>query len=105
MNSPRVLGTELLWEGSREKAFNHVLNKQAQRHDVDMNWVRRILNLASNSWRDENDNAWLQQAPKITLLPLVGHQCEPQPINWADQRRLLPKLPDLTTCHGCRCSY
>ena len=56
--------------------------------------VRRILNLASNSWRDENGNAWLQQAPKITLLPLVGHQREPQPISWADQRSLLPKLPD-----------
>ncbi|WP_349743190.1 tyrosine-type recombinase/integrase [Roseateles cavernae] len=56
--------------------------------------VRRILNLAATSWRDENGITWLQQAPHLTLLPLVGHQREPQPISWAQQRKLLPKLPD-----------
>ena len=56
--------------------------------------VRRILNLASTAWRDDGGNTWLQQAPRITMLPLVGHQREPQPISWADQRALLPKLPD-----------
>ena len=56
--------------------------------------VCRILNLAANSWRDEDGSTWLQQAPKIMLLPLVGHQREPQPITWADQRALVPKLPD-----------
>ena len=56
--------------------------------------VRRILNLASTAWRDDSGNTWLQQAPRITMLPLVGHQREPQPISWADQRALLPKLPD-----------
>jgi integrase len=30
----------------------------------------------------------------ITMLPLVGHQREPRPISWAQQRQLLPKLPD-----------
>lgn len=55
--------------------------------------VRRILNLAATSWRDENGNTWLAQAPAITLLPLIGHQREPQPITWAQQRQLLPKLP------------
>jgi integrase len=56
--------------------------------------VRRILNLAATKWRDEAGNTWLQQAPKITMLPLVGHQREPRPIAWAEQRTLLPKLPD-----------
>ena len=56
--------------------------------------VRRILNLAATSWRDDNGQTWLQQAPHITLLPLVGHQREPAPISWAQQRALLPKLPD-----------
>jgi integrase len=56
--------------------------------------VRRILNLAATKWRDEAGNTWLQQAPKITMLPLVGHQREPRPISWAEQRTLLPKLPD-----------
>lgn len=55
--------------------------------------VRRILNLAASSWRDENGNTWLVQAPLITLLPLSGHQREPRPISWAQQRLLLPRLP------------
>lgn len=56
--------------------------------------VRRILNLAATSWRDESGRTWLEQAPMITMLPLVGHQREPRPITWAAQRALLPKLPD-----------
>jgi len=56
--------------------------------------VRRILNLAARSWRDrENGQTWLETAPLIRLLPLAGHQREPRPITWAEQRRLLPLLP------------
>ncbi len=56
--------------------------------------VRRILNLAATSWRDEDGRTWLEAAPKITMLPLVGHQREPAPISWGQQRKLLPLLPD-----------
>ena len=56
--------------------------------------VRRILNLAAKSWRDDHGNTWLAHAPSITMLPLVGHQREPRPITWAEQRALLPRLPD-----------
>lgn len=56
--------------------------------------VRRILNLAATSWRDESGRTWLPQAPKISMLPLVGHQREPRPITWGEQRTLVPKLPD-----------
>lgn len=56
--------------------------------------VRRILNLAATVWRDEDGRTWLEQAPKLTLLPLVGHQREPRPISWGEQRQLLPLLPD-----------
>lgn len=56
--------------------------------------VRRILNLAATSWRDETGKTWLEQAPHITMLPLVGHQREPRPITWAEQRTLMPLLPD-----------
>jgi integrase len=55
--------------------------------------VRRILNLAASAWRDENGHTWLERAPMITLLPLVGHQREPRPVTWAEQRALLPSLP------------
>ncbi len=56
--------------------------------------VRRILTLAATKWRDESGTTWLQQLPAITMLPLIGHQREPRPISWQEQRALLPKLPD-----------
>lgn len=56
--------------------------------------VRRILNLAANVWRDEKGRTWLETAPAVTLLPLVGFQREPRTISWAAQRALLPELPD-----------
>lgn len=72
--------------------------KQAGRKNKTINLalgvVRRILNLAATSWRDDDGRTWLDTAPKITMLPLVGHQREPAPISWAQQRKLLPLLPD-----------
>lgn len=56
--------------------------------------IRRILNLAARSWRDDDGKTWLETPPMITMLPLIGFQREPQPITWADQRRLLPLLAD-----------
>jgi len=56
--------------------------------------VRRILNLAASAWRDERGHTWLERAPHITMLPLVGHQRPPRPIAWSEQRTLLPLLPD-----------
>src|SRR5215831_5269116 len=56
--------------------------------------VRRILRLCATRWRDENGLTWLEQAPGITMLPLTGHQREPRPISWQEQKRLLPRLPD-----------
>lgn len=56
--------------------------------------VRRILNLASRSWRDEESGkTWLETPPLIKLLPLVGFQREPRPISWAEQKRLFEALP------------
>ena len=55
--------------------------------------VRRILRLAATAWRDAVGRTWLHQAPAIGMLPLVGHQREPRPITWAEQRALLPQLP------------
>jgi integrase len=56
--------------------------------------VRRILNLAARSWRDDNGKTWLETPPLLTLLPLIGFQREPRPITWAEQRELMPRLPD-----------
>lgn len=62
--------------------------------NIALGLVRRILNLAARSWRDENGITWLETPPLITMLPLIGFQREPRPITWAEQRVLLPLLPD-----------
>ncbi|WP_349817186.1 tyrosine-type recombinase/integrase [Acidovorax sp. SUPP2825] len=70
-------------EGRKHKTINLALGV-----------VRRILNLAATSWRDSDGTTWLETPPHITMLPLAGHQREPYPISWAQQRKLLPLLPD-----------
>lgn len=55
--------------------------------------VRRILKLAAEDWRDANNMNWLQKAPLVTLLPLTDSR-SPRPIQWDEQRRLIPFLPN-----------
>ncbi|MBX3625351.1 MAG: tyrosine-type recombinase/integrase [Rhizobacter sp.] len=74
--------TRRLAEGRKHKTVN-----------LELGIVRRVLNLCATVWRHENGHTWLDQAPHITMLPLVGHQRDPQPISWPQQRQLLPKLP------------
>lgn len=81
--------TARLAEGRAHKTINLALGV-----------VRRILNLACTAWRDDAGRTWLDKAPAITMLPLVGHQREPRPITWTQQRQLVPRLP----CHLARMS-
>ena len=54
--------------------------------------VRRILNLASRSWR-EKGKPWLHGLPPlIEMLPLADERA-PQQLAWKDQREHLQKLP------------
>lgn len=59
--------------------------------------VRHILNVAARKWRVDVGGGRtapvLGQVPLLTMLPLEGHQREPQPISWEEQRVLLPNLP------------
>ncbi len=55
--------------------------------------VRRILNLAANQWVDEQRLTWLEQAPKITMLPLNDVR-KPRQITWAEQQHLIEQLPE-----------
>src|SRR5690349_1029638 len=55
--------------------------------------VRRILNLAARSWRDANGRTWLAAPPLLTLVE-GDDQREPMQLTWAQQRYLLPLLPD-----------
>lgn len=59
--------------------------------------VRRILNVAARRWRADLGGGRtapvLHQVPLLTMLPLTGHQREPQPLTWNEQRELLALLP------------
>ena len=60
--------------------------------------VRHILNIAHKKWRVDigrkgETKPLLGQVPQLTMLPLIGHQRDPRPISWGEQRRLLPLLP------------
>lgn len=55
--------------------------------------VRRILNLAARSWRDENNQPWLDTAP-LLQLPNWEDASEPYPLTWDEQRIFFELLPD-----------
>jgi integrase len=54
--------------------------------------VRRIANLASTEWLDENGLTWLLVSPKIKLLPDTEKR-QPYPLSWDEQGRLFRELP------------
>lgn len=53
--------------------------------------VRRILNLAARSWRDEHGKTWLETAPLITMLNILDAR-KPYPLSWDEQSHLLKHL-------------
>ena len=58
--------------------------------------VRRIVNVASAEWVDENGLTWLQSPAKIRLLPNTGKR-QPYPMSWDEQTAMLRELPDHLT--------
>jgi integrase len=54
--------------------------------------VRRIINLATSEWVDENGLTWLSSAPKIKLLPEHDLR-KPYPLSWEEQDKLFNELP------------
>ncbi len=54
--------------------------------------TRRILNLASSEWMDEQGLTWLHAPAKIKLLPNTNKR-PPYPLSWDEQIRLFTELP------------
>lgn len=69
-------------QGVKSRTINHGLKV-----------VRRIINLASTEWVDEEGLTWLAQAVKIKMLPEYDAR-KPYPLNWDEQDRLFQLLPD-----------
>lgn len=55
--------------------------------------VRRVLVLASRSWRDEGV-PWLQYAAPIISMPTLNPR-KPSPLSWDEERRIVSRLPRL----------
>jgi site-specific recombinase XerC len=55
--------------------------------------VRRVLNLASTEWMDEQGMTWLDSAPKIKLFPVKDAR-SPYPLTREEQGLLFRELPD-----------
>jgi integrase len=53
--------------------------------------VRRILNLAARSWRDDFGQTWLETAPLISMLPTHDARA-PYPLSWDEQTHLFKHL-------------
>jgi len=60
--------------------------------NLSLSVVRRILNLASRLWRDEDGRPWLATPPLIQMLPLNDARV-PYPIGWDEQKALIQALP------------
>ncbi|WKJ91326.1 tyrosine-type recombinase/integrase [Methylomonas montana] len=58
----------------------------------DLAVVRRILNLACQSWRNEAGQPYLL-APPLLSVPNWKDKSKPYPLEWDDQRKLLLQLP------------
>jgi integrase len=71
-----------LKSGVKTKTISHALQV-----------VRRILNLATSEWVDENGLSWLHSAPKIKLLKETDSRPS-YPLNWEEQDRLFQELPE-----------
>jgi len=76
--------------------------------NLSLSVVRRVLNLATRLWRDENGLTWLETAPLIQMLPTTDAR-RPYPLSWDEQRTLFKALPDHLACMclykvntGCR---
>ena len=81
------MGTLQGWIENRRRA-----NRAPATINHGLKVVRRILNLASGEWVDENGLTWLAAAPKIKLLPDTNKR-QPYPLSWQEQRCLFAELP------------
>ena len=93
---PWIGGIDLdkLHRGSLEPWITHRRKEGAAVGTINhgLKIVRRILNLAASEWVDEHGLTWLQNAPKIRLLPDTNKR-QPYPLSWEEQNRLMKELP------------
>lgn len=79
-------------DGTLQSFINHRLKTVKHKTiNLALEVVRRILNLAARSWRDEHGKTWLETSPLITMLNLHDAR-KPYPLAWDEQGHLLKHL-------------
>lgn len=71
----------------KEKVKNSTINHALQ-------VTRHIMNTAATDWIDEYGLTWLENPPRIKLLPPDKNKRKPMPLSWEEQRKLFSKLPE-----------
>ena len=77
------------------KPYKHDRLEAGRKHktiNLALGVARRLLNLCAKKYRDGRA-PWLTNPPMITMLDL-SDQREPYQLSWAQQRTLMPALPD-----------
>jgi integrase len=90
----RDLPLQRVHDGSLRPFVNQQLGKGLSQGTINRRLaiVRRILNLAARSWRDEHGLTWLETAPLITLPSYEPRQS--YVLSWEEQNALFQQLPN-----------
>ncbi|WP_382155315.1 tyrosine-type recombinase/integrase [Hydrogenophaga sp. ANAO-22] len=92
------IGDKPMWEvctESLEEFINDRLDEGVKNATVNrsLEVVRTVTNRAARVWRDRG-KPWIGAAPLIEMLDEAAQARAPRPISWAEQAKLLPRLPD-----------
>jgi integrase len=89
-----VLSLDLIHMGTLQIYINERKKEKVKTRTINMGLqvVRRILNLASTEWFDENGLTWIASAPKIKLMK-EHDKGKPYPLSWEEQDHLFAYLP------------
>lgn len=87
-------------DGTLRPFIQHELGRKISQGTINRKLavVRRILNLAARSWRDNSGLTWLETMPLITLSEYEPRQSHV--LSWEEQRALFSCLPDYLH-HAC----
>ena len=80
--------------GTLEPFVQHCIGRRLKNKTINsyLSVVRRVLNLAASSWRDESGLTWIANPPKLEMRDTRDSR-PPQPISWGEQAALLNKAP------------
>lgn len=92
------IGSLMMWEVCNEslEAFKDDRAEDGARNSTinrSLEVVRTVMNRAARVWRSDG-KPWLNVSPLIEMLDEEQGKRQPQPLSWAEQAKLVPRLAD-----------